>query len=160
MECAGELPALELVSKDMPTSTNRKTIARFPAPGGLRWEEVSFVFVSNDSVRVSARGTSRTYMFNDLGFLDGRKGDRPDTRWAVLRELARHGGEIGWEAKIEPKHKGRMKAAIKDIRRRLKELMDIKDDPFHPYRKKKAYVVKFELRDESYDGSNDVPDDD
>lgn len=131
-----------------------RPIARFPSPEGLCWEEVGIVFVSNDAVRVTARGISKVFTFAELGFKDSRKGDRPDTRWAVLRELARHGGEVGWNSNAPAHVKSHLKTAIKDIRKRLQAVMQLDDDPFHPYRQRRAYVARFELRDESYSAAD------
>jgi hypothetical protein len=63
-------------------------LPQFPKMGGLRWEEVTIAFVSNDSLRISARGKSQVFMFSDIGFRDGRKGDRPDKQWELLQWMA------------------------------------------------------------------------
>ena len=53
-------------------------------------------FVSDDSVRILARGTNKTFTFSDLGFADGRKGDRPDMQWNLLKYMADHHGKLSW----------------------------------------------------------------
>ena len=137
-----EIARLEEELKRLGSNTSR-----FPYIAGLRWEEVTITFISDDSVKVSAREVSRKFIFAELGFKDNRKGDMPDTRWALLRELAAHSGEIAWDTPVERKAKSIAKAAIKDIRRKLKAFMGIEDDPFFEYRKLKAYKTKFTLSD-------------
>lgn len=144
---------------DQPQSTNglasdstgsqgsERVTVRFPSFSGLRWEEVAMEFVSNDSIKVTARKRSKRYTFAELGFKDGRKGDLPDTVWGILRAIAKAGGSIDWDSKIEPEEKRRLKPAVAKIRKRLITFMRIKDDPFHPYRKQKAYMPKFALSD-------------
>jgi len=123
--------------------------AKFPSPADLCWKKVIISFVSIDSVRVSAMGQSKTYMFSDLGFADKRKGDRPDTRWEILRELAKNGGRLAWDTDLEAKVRNCLQTAIKDIRKRLNALTGLQEDPFYGYRARKAYEAKFTIRDQS-----------
>lgn len=125
----------------------QSVMARFPSLPELRWEEVTIVFVSDDSVRVSARDVRETYLFSEMGFKDRRKGDRPDSRWAFLRELAAHEGRIDWQTKsLSSEQRNRAEKAISTVRKRLKTLMGIEEDPFHLYRSRKAYETRFTLR--------------
>lgn len=64
--------------------------------------------------------------------------------------LANQGGEIRWSAKGQPHVKDHAKAKIKIIRKRLREVMQIDDDPFKPYRRVKAYKTKFRIIDKSF----------
>ncbi len=80
---------------------------------------------------------------------------RPDTLWAYLRILARQEGRLTWESDISSKVKGQAKAAIKTLRKRLKQLMGTDVDLFKPYRRVRGYETQFALRDES--GTNDDP---
>ena len=127
-----------------------KVTAKFPSPLGLTWEKVTITFVSNDSARVSACGTCKTYMFSDMGFTDRRKGNQPDTRWHVLRTLAKLNGRIEWKSALSATQRNGLQAKIKDIRKRLKALTGLEEDPFYDYRSKKAYEAKFTC-DESID---------
>ena len=74
----------------------------------------------------------------------------PDTRWAILREFAARRGIITWQD-VNPQHSAKLKAAIKDIRKRLKAVFGISTDPFYPYRKIKGYKIKLQLDDETLD---------
>lgn len=160
LEASGSLPVLHLSgAPDFSRSEAKRPIARFPTVEGLRWDEVTMVFVSNDSVRVSARDVTKTYTFAEAGFKDGRKGDRPDTRWAFLQRLAKHGGNLDWNANWDRKVRGRLKAAISNLRKRLQDLMGIEDDPFHRCREMKAYRTKFQLRNKAYSTPEAEPED-
>jgi hypothetical protein len=136
----------------------------FPRLDDLRWAEVSFDFISQDSVKISARGISKVFGFAEMGFADGRKvktpnGQRefadgrrvntPDGQWKLLQYIARHGGELKWSDKVDARVRGGAKAKIKTIRVRLKAVLHIDDDPFVPYRKVKAYKPKFTIVDSS-----------
>lgn len=116
-----------------------------PVPG-RKWEDVTITFISHDSVRIEAGDLDKRLHFAEMGFKDGRKGDIPDTRWAILREFAARNGTISW-GDINVKHSDKMKSAIKDIRKRLKAVLGIAEDPFFPYRQVKAYKARFILRD-------------
>ncbi len=124
-----------------------------PAPG-RRWEDVTITFISHDSVRIEAGDLDKRLHFAEMGFKDGRKGDIPDTRWAILREFAARNGTISW-SDINVKHSDKMKSAIKDIRKRLKAVLGVAEDPFYPYRQVKAYKTRFTLRDVTVNANQD-----
>jgi hypothetical protein len=133
----------------------------FPKIDGLRWEEVIITFVSNDSVRIAARGQRQRMTFVEMGFADGRKGDRPDSRWSILHGMALHEGLINWKSGwVDPKLRNNLSAAISAINKRLRTVMQIDEKPFEPYKKLKMYKPKFKLRDESGEGSSRKKEDD
>ncbi len=139
----------------------KRPTTEFPPVSDLRWGEVSFDFFSDDSVKIVARGTSKVFRFSDMGFADGRKDDRPDCQWELLREIARHHGELKWSDKAPARVKDGAK--IKAIRKLLKAVMHIDDDPFEPYPKVKAYKPRFEITDSYYsrqgpDGNHHIED--
>jgi len=121
-------------------------------PPDTKWEDMTFTFLSNEMVRVEAKGVTKKYLFSDLGFTDRRKGDTPDTRWATLSEFAKNNGEIGWskETKINELTRKTLKAAVRDIRKKLRAFFNIGDDPFHFYRKTNSYKTKFTIKDNRY----------
>lgn len=116
-------------------------------PLDTKWEDMTWTFLSNELVRVEAKGFSKKYQYSELGFTDKRKGDTPDTRWSILKTFAKCDGEIGWDRAIDTKQKNIMSAAVRDIRKRLKTFFNINDDPFHPYRKTNSYLTKFTIKD-------------
>ena len=130
-------------SQPQKTIIDRIGSAKFHALEKLRWEEVRLTFIDDDTLRIDARSLSCLYNFAEIGFKD-RRTCRRDTRWLILQRLAQD-REISWDVPADPKTRGRAKAAIKDIRGRLKALLGIADDPFHSYRKVHAYRPKFLL---------------
>lgn len=136
---------------------NERTISKFPNPGGLRWEEVKIEFVSNDSIKVTGRGVSKRYLFVEIGFRDGRRGDRPIPLWSTFQKLAEQDGAIKWNLWRATTSRATSKAMSR-IRKLLQEFMGIEDDPFRPYEERKSYVTKFELRDCSFGSAADRED--
>lgn len=119
--------------------------SRFPKLDGLRWNEVTIKFVSNDSVRITARGIRRTLSFSEMGFRDSRKADSPDQQWILLKYMARNGGELRWNDPNPPPDQSKAKHKIKHIRKRISEVLHIDNDPFEPYRKFGCYKSRFIL---------------
>jgi len=118
-----------------------------PFPSDTKWEDMTWTFLSNELVKVEGKGVSEKYQYSELGFTDKRKGDTPNTRWAILSEFAKNNGEISWKSDINNKEKNRMTAAVRDIRKRLKKEFNINDDPFYPYRNTNSYKTKFTIKD-------------
>ena len=122
----------------------------FPKLDDLRWEEVLITFVSDDAVRITARGQNLRMHYVEMGFADRRKTDMPDSRWVILREMACNAGLIDWESRwVRPKDRNKMSSAISSISKRLIEILQISEQPFEPYKKHKRYKPKFALRAES-----------
>ncbi|MBR59543.1 MAG: hypothetical protein CMH54_16200 [Myxococcales bacterium] len=118
----------------------------------LDWDQITIELVSNDSIRISGGGKSETYHYQKLGFNDGRKIDQPNRCWSVLQKLTEH-GEFSWETDIDQRTRNQAKKAIQIIRKKLKEIIGIDEDPFENYRKVKAYKPKFKLVDKRYGGT-------
>jgi hypothetical protein len=149
----------ESVSRAKPVPSKVRVTANFPLPEGTKWRDVTLTIVSKDSVKISAAGVSKRFMFNDIGFADGRRRDMPDRRWDLLLTLAQQNGNFTWKSRIEPLHRNRLQSAISEIRERLKQLTGLDEDPFEDYRACKAYRTKFAIRDASFSGESDSPDD-
>jgi hypothetical protein len=149
----------ESVSQAKPVPSKVRVTANFPLPEGTKWRDVTLTIVSKDSVKISAAGVSKRFMFNELGFLDQRRGDMPDTRWEILLLLAKQNGKLTWESNISSPQKNCVQSAISDIRGRLKQLTNLKEDPFEAYRACKAYRTKFTIRDASFSDESDSSDD-
>jgi hypothetical protein len=144
-----------------PRAPKRPT-AKFSRFEGLRWEEVTMTFLPGDRLSIRARGHQRVFSFKELGFRDNRKGERPDTRWAFLLRLAALGGVLRWDSAADRQTKARAKAAVKDIRHRLKAVMGIDSDPFKSYRQVKGYEARYVLigpSSEQEDSHDATPDD-
>lgn len=128
-------------------------------PKGTQWKDISLVFLSKETVRITGPGFSKRFMYSELGFVDRRRGETPDSRWDTLRYLAKKGGILSWETAAASKQKNCIQAAISEIRRRLKQVTGLDEDPFEDYRTCKAYRTKFSIRDNSFSGESDSSND-
>jgi len=119
----------------------------FPKIDDLHSSEVEIAFVSNESILIKARGQHRRFTFAEAGFKDRRKGDLPNSAWAALLDLAESNTNS-----LGDKHGGTKRLAYQ-IRRRIKTLVRMEDDPI-PYDKKaKRYQLAFRLSDERNGGA-------
>jgi hypothetical protein len=128
----------------------KQPTAKFPVLADLHWAEVTIVFTSNDTIRVSARGVVKDFHYSEIGFKDERKNVQPNSRWLALKQFARQDGTVRWDTDISREEKRALKTAVKNLRNYLKAFIGIGDDPFHPYHDAKAYSTRFKLRDESF----------
>lgn len=127
-------------------ASTEKMIEHFPSPPGLKWEDVSINFVSDDSIRIQALEITKRYLFSAIGFTDRRRGDRPDGLWELLKLFAKRNGRIDYGIdRPDSKRFMRMKASVRRLRKRLREIFGLEADPFLPYRKVKAYETKFSM---------------
>jgi hypothetical protein len=115
----------------------------------IEWKDVIIEVASNDSVRVRVpKRKPKVYHYADLNFIDRRKGDMPDTRWGVLLALLRNEGVITDDEVV--REIGRsidLKAAVREIRRRLRSALEIAGDPIEYSRKKGQYEAAFQAQD-------------
>ena len=122
----------------------RKGPARtFPAPAGATWDDVALT-VEEHRLHVSARDVSRTFGFAEAGFEDRRTKNAPDEVWALLRVLARR-GELAPNDHITTKT-GSLKQKVTLLRARLRALLGIEGDPFHPTPRGKPYRARFAVK--------------
>lgn len=143
--------------KQLTARSKKKMLSTFPQIEDLLWEQVIIEFISEDVVTVKAKGIKKKYHYSQMGFLDKRKGNKPTQQWILLYLIAKRDGILNWNDSVaDSKNKKR----IALLRSKLKDFMLIDDDPFYPYRKKKAYEVKFRLSSsiaESNHGKEEEP---
>ena len=126
---------------------------KFPTPKGTIWEEITITFVSNESIRIKARDVTRTYPFSQIGFRDHRRIDKPNSIWKLFDVLSTMNGHLDWKAldrrgRTVHVDQKQIQKRISILRKLLQNLIGLSDDPFYPYRKRKAYEARFSLRDE------------
>jgi len=115
----------------------------------LKWSEISIEFLSNEEVKITARGKNKRYLFNELGFKN-EKQNKPTKPWIVMLALAKY-GQIDWNLpsrELDERGRNKIQSDISAIRKRLKEFFSIpNEDPFFPYQGKrekfKSYKPKF-----------------
>lgn len=132
-------------------SQKQRTIEHFPTPEGTKWHEVTMTFVSEEKLKITAREISETYRFEEIGFKNMRKtsGVFPNKQWEFLKLLAVNNGRYEWGPRMgtieDEKSRDIAKSHASKLRKFLKEIMRIDDDPFKDYRMVGAYETKFTL---------------
>lgn len=110
-------------------------------PKGINWGDVSILFISDEDVEIRAINSLGVKNFEVLGFMDKRS-RKPDLEWTALKSFALCSGSISWN---EKRASPTLKSRVKILRKRLRELFGIKEDPFQPYRRLRGYEVKFKI---------------
>ncbi len=143
------LPKVSDIMAYISTSDN-VTIKQFTLIPGLKFSEVEIVFISNDSIRITARSKSVTFHYAEIGFKDNRKVDQPNTSWELLRNFARNQGCIDKDSDTDSYLRKELPKKISNLKKQLKAIFPfIEDDPFHGYSMRKGYKAKFNIRDDS-----------
>jgi hypothetical protein len=116
-------------------------LTHIASPAEDLWDEVTIEVASRDSIRIKkASGPWETHHFAAIGFTDERRGDMPDTRWAVLIDLLDNEGVLNTNDLTEHVE---LKPAIVSIRKRLQKATGIKGDPIVYDRKDRVYRAEF-----------------
>ena len=142
-----EMASLEaLISRTHAVSSEDSSpsslLHHFDNPADLKWEEVVIRVFSNEAVEVLLRAQRKRFTFAELGFKDGRKGDVPNRLWTLLHVMAEH-----QSIPANSSAGDFVKKAVSDLRGRLKDLFEIDDDPFAPYRSGAGWVPKLTITD-------------
>jgi hypothetical protein len=116
----------------------------FPIPPGTTWKQVSLV-VEEHHVRIQVGAVVERFGFAEAGFEDRREKSTPDEVWTLLGLLARFRGVLGTDDDILTKA-GKLKQKVTTLRNRLRALLALDDDPFHPTRKNQPYRARFAIR--------------
>lgn len=128
--------------------TQQRPLKKFPIPRGVHWQEISIEFISNDSIKISAKDVAKKYTYAEIGFKDARKIDSPDSIWKFFKKgFASHNGEINWKTDMPKENKNNLKKVVSQLRKRLRAVIEIEDDPFYLYYKVKGYKTKFNIKD-------------
>jgi len=177
------LPIWAPESIERPMKIAEKRIPPLSIPEGSKWGDISISFTGDleESISIMAAGKPiGVWNFIELGFDDRRthgktqQKPRPNDQWELLVKFAKRQGvisssqeigKISWDGKWRDSEVLPDKAAeylptlpkdkphIKALRRKLKSIFRIADDPFYSYKKRPSgYKTKFSigfLRDKS-----------
>jgi hypothetical protein len=116
---------------------------QIPLPSGTRWSDIEIRFLGDHNFQVFVRGRAGEALdFEAAGFADRRGGERvkPNAAWSMLTFLANHDGAIKLES--SETNRERVVKGVATLRKKLKELVGLDEDPFHPCRAGK-YSAKF-----------------
>ncbi len=116
----------------------------FPTTTGTTWEQITLT-VEDHHLRVQVGTTVETFGFTEAGFEDRREKGTPDELWVLLGVLARFRGELGTGDPISTKS-GALKSKVSALRDRLRTLLALEGDPFHPSRRGRPYRTRFTIR--------------
>ena len=145
---ATALEKLRIEEHKQDEKRDKESIAKFPSPPGCRWEDVTIAFISDNDIRVEAKGLAEQYSYDEIEFEDKRAGGKRKL-WFVLRALAMLGGRATVDNLIPAsKAESLVSKDIQLLRKILYKLMGIKGDPFYHTKKGGDYQTKFTLRDE------------
>ncbi len=119
-----------------------KALEPFPTPRGATWEQVAIEFVSEIAVKITAGSVVQHRTYDEMGFADSRgTGNPPNVQWELLRQFAKGGGSLrhGDSTALV----GGSKKKVSDLRKLLKRLFGLSDDPFKLYRTEGGYETRF-----------------
>ncbi len=102
----------------------------FTMPKVSRWEEVSIQFLDSHTVKVTADGNTYKATFVDLNFMS-QTTQSPLNTWELLELFATNKGEIPHYIK---KRQANFKQDLSALRKNLKSLFGIAEDPFENVR--------------------------
>jgi hypothetical protein len=125
-----------------------KPIRPFPSPSGIKWSDITIRFFSKEIAEITARDVKEVRNYAEMGFMDDRTKSY-NLLWIALLEFGKYGGEISWKTMgLQLRIQKNLKSHIKRLRKHLKQLFRIEDDPFMPYRRgrEKAYKTKFRVK--------------
>jgi hypothetical protein len=123
--------------------TRAAPVKRFPLPPGTPWEAITIRFVSDDDVQILACGHTEVRDFAAMGMSDQRTKQRNES-WVFLRLLAERDGTTGAGAGPTDDYQ---RTKVHRLRRPLKAVFGLKDDPFRPHRSNVGWVLRPNLKD-------------
>ncbi len=126
------------------TSTTSSGARRFPAIAGMGWADIQMKFVDGHNLRVTAKDSTETFDYKQMGFEDART-RKPNSKWTLLATLAKRGGQLDWSNPEASENYRKKKQLLSET---LKAFFEIDDDPFYPYKDERAYRTKFKLKAE------------
>ena len=130
----------------------KERIAKFSSRPGLRWEDVTIAFISDNEIRVEAKGLATQNSYDEIGFDDKRDGGKGNL-WLVFRALAMLKGSATVDDLANAsKDKNNVSKDVSRLKKILYKLMGIKGDSFYSFQKHQCYQTRFQLRDEQYGG--------
>ena len=114
-----------------------------PVPPGTKWHQVTIDCVSEEYIYVTV-GEKKIGALNYtvLGFRD-EKTKKPNILWRLLFNFGRFNGTISFENIA-------LKVSVKDVsrlRKRLRELFGIEEDPLKYHEDEKSYAAEFKISD-------------
>jgi len=146
-----EIRKMEILSTEMsPKPDQRGTVQPPPCGSDMdepdqhltKWEDFEIRFTSDERVQITVAGQHETRNYSEMGFEDKRS-RKPNLAWQTLRLLAEKRGIIH-ESSNKKRDWPRVEKRIQEIRKTLRELYKIPDDPL-PYVKGTGYRARLQI---------------
>lgn len=127
------------------TEEERKYKFPHKLPRNIRWEQVTFQFIDESKVLISARDKKHEATYKDIGLVG--KGKEPSVLWAFLKVLAKYNGEITIQ---DADAKDAYVKQVESLSLKLEQYMGIDFPPFFPYKASlekpiNSYKAKFAI---------------
>jgi hypothetical protein len=150
IDFSSEGPVFSVDGNAAAPQPGRKSAVRvFAVPTGTRWEKVVIRIVDDEHAELQVGTHKETRHFAELGMRDARRRDQePNAAWAMLLILARHHGELRWG---DQGASDNARSHMKILRRHLRELFGLTDDPIDDYKHRRCWQTRFTLVDQRTD---------
>ena len=111
------------------------------------WVVLEIRFTTDQEVLVTANEASDTVrkqlFYADIGFADGRDGS-PDESWELLMFLAHRNGILN-PSEHREMNRNQLSQRIRHLRKKLKNIFCLDNDPFEKFNRRKVYQLKFPI---------------
>ena len=122
----------------------------------LKWTEIEWTFIPEQEVLLKIREMQEVFSYLHLGLEDNRKAGKPRLITTLLKEgFAKQYGKLSWTERTSLKINERNKKTISELRKHLKGIFMIEEDPIVYDRGERAYKIKIQVFDESEEDSFD-----
>jgi|GEM_PF-3079808 hypothetical protein len=124
-----------------------KRVQLMKFPPDLKWGEITIKFLNQQEVIIKFRDETLQATYETMGFQDEKR-KLPNKQWDFLCLLAIKNGELSWDnnQELPIKQINSIKKQKQLLADALKAYFQINsDEPFHDYKKEKAYRIKLNL---------------
>ena len=123
---------------------------------GLEWKDISLKLVSNSELIIKVKDEkAKRFNYSELGLNNIRNGNKPIRIWGTIKIISVLDGQISYDelrfkshSELDGKNRKYIEKSVSELRKFLKNLTGINDDPFNPFNKKIGYQTKFRIRDD------------
>jgi len=112
----------------------------------LRWEDITIILNSLDTVLLKALDHTNEYHYSQLGMSDKRKKGKADSSWKLLCLFATKNGTVSYTDIEYTRNYSEPKKAISILQKKLKQIIGLKDNPIENYESKVGYKAKFYIK--------------
>lgn len=126
----------------------------FPCEPGVKWEEIKFTLISDDTVRIATPESTENFSFQELGMMDKRT-DAPKADWHFLKIGIIAGGSTGPGefdySKYNTTRSGKIRSTdpykiASNLNKHLQGLFKINESIYvKPYGEDRKYTLRFKV---------------